>query len=221
NEGQRQSKITLIPSNLTQGFWMVSFITNTESTNVKSSCYKRTAEGRNFITSLHMSHSTSASFIMAHMFAISDESDASDELGDTDQPEASKKEKQSQSGPYLHVPEKFRESRQRNHSMNEEDLQESAAGRHSEGAAEGDSFRRRCRSAPPALWAAKKYGRQLRKMSDEFDTLLDKGMKRVRSAGTARQMHTSPSWFAFLWSHKESDSETSSSLTAPDTRPAE
>lgn len=33
-------------------------------------------------------------------------------------------------------------------------------------------FRGRSRSAPPALWAAKKYGQQLRRMSDEFDTLL-------------------------------------------------
>lgn len=32
-------------------------------------------------------------------------------------------------------------------------------------------------------------------------------MKRVKSAGTARQMHQSPSWLAFLWSHKESDAE--------------
>ncbi|XP_036453478.1 BCL2 associated agonist of cell death b isoform X1 [Colossoma macropomum] len=160
-------------------------------------------------------------FTMAHMFTLSDDSDASEELGDADQPEASKRAELPQSGQHSLAPERFRESRQRNHSMNEDALQESGAGRHGDGAADGDSFRRRCRSAPPALWAAKKYGRQLRKMSDEFDTLLDKGMKRVRSAGTARQMHTSPSWFAFLWSHKESDSEASSSLTAPDTRPAE
>lgn len=61
--------------------------------------------------------------------------------------------------------------------MNEEDLQVSGAGRHGEDVSDGDSFRRRSRSAPPALWAAKKYGRQLRKMSDEFDTLLDKGVR--------------------------------------------
>lgn len=41
---------------------------------------------------------------------------------------------------------------------------------------EGAPFRGRSRSAPPALWAAKKYGRQLRRMSDEFDSLLDKGV---------------------------------------------
>lgn len=61
--------------------------------------------------------------------------------------------------------------RQRNLSMNEEDLLETGA------ADEGD-FRPRSRSAPPALWAAKKYGRQLRRMSDEFDGLLDKGVRK-------------------------------------------
>lgn len=42
---------------------------------------------------------------------------------------------------------------------------------------EGAPFRGRSKSAPPALWAAKKYGRQLRRMSDEFDSLLDKGVR--------------------------------------------
>lgn len=42
---------------------------------------------------------------------------------------------------------------------------------------DGAPFRGRSRSAPPALWAAKKYGRQLRRMSDEFDSLLDKGVR--------------------------------------------
>lgn len=60
--------------------------------------------------------------------------------------------------------------RQRNLSMNE-DLLESGA------PDEGD-FRPRSRSAPPALWAAKKYGQQLRRMSDEFDILLDKGVRK-------------------------------------------
>ncbi|KAJ0055837.1 hypothetical protein NL108_013823, partial [Boleophthalmus pectinirostris] len=40
---------------------------------------------------------------------------------------------------------------------------------------EGFPFRGRSKSAPPALWAAKKYGQQLRRMSDEFDSLLDRG----------------------------------------------
>ncbi|KAM6949285.1 BCL2 associated agonist of cell death b [Aplochiton taeniatus] len=68
-------------------------------------------------------------------------------------------------------------------------------------------FRGRSQSAPPALWAAKKYGRQLRRMSDEFDTLLDKGMKRVRSDSSAKQMHLSPSWWNYLFSHQETEGE--------------
>lgn len=42
---------------------------------------------------------------------------------------------------------------------------------------DGAPFRGRSKSAPPALWAAKKYGRQLRRMSDEFDSLLDRGVR--------------------------------------------
>lgn len=73
---------------------------------------------------------------------------------------------------------------------------------------EGAPFRGRSKSAPPALWAAKKYGRQLRRMSDEFDSLLDKGeMKKVRSAGTAKQMHHSKSWWSYLFSHQETEGE--------------
>lgn len=66
-------------------------------------------------------------------------------------------------------------ARNRNFSINEEDFQEACDVKY--GTGDGDSFRPRSRSAPPALWAAKKYGRELRKMSDEFDTLLDKGVK--------------------------------------------
>lgn len=73
---------------------------------------------------------------------------------------------------------------------------------------EGAPFRGRSKSAPPALWAAKKYGRQLRRMSDEFDSLLDKGeMRKVRSAGTAKQMHHSKSWWSYLFSHQEMEGE--------------
>jgi len=75
---------------------------------------------------------------------------------------------------------------------------------------EGAPFRGRSKSAPPALWAAKKYGRQLRRMSDEFDSLLDKGeMRKVKSAGTARQMHHSKTWWSYLFSHQESEGENS------------
>lgn len=69
--------------------------------------------------------------------------------------------------------------RSRNFSINEEDFQEATDGRLVSG--DGEPFRPRSRSAPPAFWAAKKYGRELRKMSDEFDTLLDKGVKHQRS----------------------------------------
>lgn len=73
---------------------------------------------------------------------------------------------------------------------------------------DGAPFRGRSKSAPPALWAAKKYGRQLRRMSDEFDSLLDKGeMKKVRSSGTAKQMHHSKSWWSYLFSHQETEGE--------------
>lgn len=73
---------------------------------------------------------------------------------------------------------------------------------------DGAPFRGRSKSAPPALWAAKKYGRQLRRMSDEFDSLLDKGeMRKVKSAGTGKQMHHSKSWWSYLFSHPEAEGE--------------
>lgn len=46
-----------------------------------------------------------------------------------------------------------------------------------EGMGDGAPFRGRSQSAPAALWAAKRYGRQLRRMSDEFDTWLDRGVR--------------------------------------------
>ncbi|XP_068164693.1 BCL2 associated agonist of cell death b isoform X2 [Antennarius striatus] len=71
-----------------------------------------------------------------------------------------------------------------------------------------DGFRRRTKSAPPELWAAKKYGRQLRRMSDEFDSLLDRGeMKKLRSDGPAKPMHHSRSWWSYLFSHQETEGE--------------
>lgn len=59
---------------------------------------------------------------------------------------------------------------------------------------DGAPFRGRSRSAPPALWAAKKYGRQLRRMSDEFDSLLDKG---VSGAKAELQLHLFKGVFFF------------------------
>lgn len=73
---------------------------------------------------------------------------------------------------------------------------------------DGAPFRGRSKSAPPALWAAKKYGQQLRRMSDEFDSLLDKGeMKKVKGGGTARQIHHSKTWWSYLFSHQEIEGE--------------
>ncbi|CAB1351365.1 unnamed protein product [Coregonus sp. 'balchen'] len=84
---------------------------------------------------------------------------------------------------------------------------------------DGAPFRVRSQSAPPALWAAKRYGRQLRRMSDEFDTWLDKGeMKQLKSVGAAKQMTQSPSWWAYLFSHQETETEHSPNLTAPEPR---
>ncbi|XP_010741573.1 BCL2 associated agonist of cell death b isoform X1 [Larimichthys crocea] len=70
---------------------------------------------------------------------------------------------------------------------------------------EGAPFRGRSKSAPPALWAAKKYGRQLRRMSDEFDSLLDKG--KAKSPGPTKPMHHSRSWWSYLFSHQETEGE--------------
>ncbi|XP_015229340.1 BCL2 associated agonist of cell death b [Cyprinodon tularosa] len=75
---------------------------------------------------------------------------------------------------------------------------------------EGYPFRGRSNSAPPALWAAKKYGRQLRRMSDEFVTLLDKGeLRKVSSTGTNRPIRHSKSWWSYLFSHQEMEGENS------------
>uniref|UniRef100_A0A8C6U978 BCL2 associated agonist of cell death b n=1 Tax=Neogobius melanostomus TaxID=47308 RepID=A0A8C6U978_9GOBI len=64
---------------------------------------------------------------------------------------------------------------------------------------DGFPFRGRSKSAPPALWAAKKYGRQLRRMSDEFDSMLDKG--------NSRPIQHSKTWWSYLFSHQETEGE--------------
>lgn len=66
---------------------------------------------------------------------------------------------------------------------------------------EPSPFRGRSRSAPPNLWAAQRYGRELRRMSDEFEGSF-KGLPRPKSAGTATQMRQNASWtriFQSLW----------------------
>lgn len=142
---------------------------------------------------------------MALMFNISDDSETETMEDSEDSSQNIHKSGSAQRKQHLTVPDRLKGEqlgRQRNLSMNEEDLLETGVAEYTHML--GDHFRQRSRSAPPALWAAKKYGQQLRRMSDEFD----KGqMKRVKSAGTARQMSQSPSWLTFLWSHTESDAE--------------
>lgn len=87
------------------------------------------------------------------------------------------------------------------------ELQDGASAEENGGAGDGAPFRSRSQSAPAALWKAKKYGRKLRRMSDEFDTWLDKGeVKRVSSHGRGAQKQTYRGWFSFLWSPKEEES---------------
>lgn len=62
-----------------------------------------------------------------------------------------------------------------------------------EGMEEPSPFRGRSRSAPPNLWAAQRYGRELRRMSDEFVDSF-KGLPRPKSAGTATKLWQSSSW---------------------------
>ncbi|XP_063043414.1 BCL2 associated agonist of cell death b [Engraulis encrasicolus] len=160
---------------------------------------------------------------MAQMFHISDpESDGS--VDALDKPQATV----PQSGNTLYIPEyKPQGKLSARHRVKSEDQThinpESGLTDDDCFSIENAPFRVRSRSAPPALWAARKYGQQLRRMSDEFDTmLLDKGgMKRVKSAGTTRQMRTSFSWFTSLFSHKETEGDTSGSITASETRAAE
>ncbi|XP_078005045.1 bcl2-associated agonist of cell death isoform X1 [Phascolarctos cinereus] len=63
----------------------------------------------------------------------------------------------------------------------------------SEGEEERGLFRSRSSSAPPILWAARRYGSELRRMSDEFDCTF-KGLPRPKSAGTTSQMRRSHGW---------------------------
>ncbi|XP_051821985.1 bcl2-associated agonist of cell death [Antechinus flavipes] len=63
----------------------------------------------------------------------------------------------------------------------------------SEGEEERGLFRGRSSSAPPILWAARHYGSELRRMSDEFHCTF-KGLPRPKSAGTASQMRRSHGW---------------------------
>ncbi|CAK6967956.1 BCL2 associated agonist of cell death b isoform X1 [Scomber scombrus] len=153
---------------------------------------------------------------MAAKFTISDsESEPSEEVEEGDNSQSSSEQAQRVTlGHNLTLPELRMAGRIRLNSEShattvsrDEELQargEDEAGTPTEGA----PFRGRSKSAPPALWAAKKYGRQLRRMSDEFDSLLDKGeMKKVKSAGATRQMPHSKTWWSYLFSHQETEGE--------------
>ncbi|XP_028285340.1 BCL2 associated agonist of cell death b [Parambassis ranga] len=157
---------------------------------------------------------------MAARFTISDtESEPSEEVEEREQQQSLPGQgKQALKRPNLTLPElripatgRVRLNSESNASTFSKDEEFQARGEEEAGTpTDGAPFRGRSRSAPPALWAAKKYGRQLRRMSDEFDSLLDKGgMKRVRSAGTAKQMHHSKSWWSYLFSHQETEGENS------------
>lgn len=53
----------------------------------------------------------------------------------------------------------------------------------------------------PANTVSVKYGRQRRIITDEFDILLEKGMKRMCNDRPASQSQS------FIWSHQESDAD--------------
>ncbi|XP_049423906.1 BCL2 associated agonist of cell death b [Epinephelus fuscoguttatus] len=155
---------------------------------------------------------------MAAHFTISDsDSDPSEEVEEGENNQLSTKQEQqlgqrhSLTMPELRTPAtgRIRLNSESHASTVSRDEELQARGEDEAGTpTDGFPFRGRSKSAPPALWAAKKYGRQLRRMSDEFDSLLDKGeMRKVKSAGTAKQMHHSKSWWSYLFSHQEMEGE--------------
>ncbi|KAM9836756.1 BCL2 associated agonist of cell death b [Aulostomus maculatus] len=155
---------------------------------------------------------------MAANFTISDsESEPSEEVEEGDSNRSSTEhEQQLTQGHTLNIPElrmaamgRLRLNSESHASTVSRDEELQARGEDEAGTpTEGAPFRGRSKSAPPALWAAKKYGQQLRRMSDEFDSLLDKGeMKRLKNAGTTRQMPHSKTWWSYLFSHQEMEGE--------------
>ncbi|XP_067117553.1 BCL2 associated agonist of cell death b [Osmerus mordax] len=149
---------------------------------------------------------------MATMYISDSESESSEEGGETNQSETGDPLGPSLTVPVIRLPGGGRvRVNSESHASHRVDLDQDLQARGPSEAGmptEGAPFRVRSRSAPPALWAAKKYGRQLRRYSDDFDNLLDKGeMRRVRSESAARPMLTSPSWWNYLFSHQETEGE--------------
>ncbi|XP_026171726.1 BCL2 associated agonist of cell death b [Mastacembelus armatus] len=143
---------------------------------------------------------------MAAKFSISEsESDSSEEVEGGKQKKSSARQEQQVSQRHaLALPElRTTASNRIRLSSESQSRVDEEAGTPTDGA----PFRGRSKSAPPALWAAKKYGQQLRRMSDEFDSLLDKGEMRVRNAGKAQKMHHSKTWWSYLFSYQETDGE--------------
>ncbi|KAI1902849.1 hypothetical protein AGOR_G00020410 [Albula goreensis] len=156
---------------------------------------------------------------IGHIFTFSPVNPLSmDDAGDSDQSEATSELSHMSSAPLGRHPG---ERRGRVRVLSESEAWSAVRGAESdlrEGVSEEETpFRGRSQSAPAALWAAKRYGRQLRRMSDEFDTWLDKGgqeVKKGRSSASGRQMKASRSWFSFLWSPRESEDEVNGNPTA-------
>ncbi|XP_069824372.1 bcl2-associated agonist of cell death [Dendropsophus ebraccatus] len=95
---------------------------------------------------------------------------------------------------------KGKEPRSRTESASEPPLETDSVG-------ELNQFRSRSRSAPSSLMVAARYGRELRRMSDEFDKSFT-GLPRPKSAGAAAQMTGNKSFremFLSLWQWKRKD----------------
>ncbi|XP_061092962.1 bcl2-associated agonist of cell death-like [Conger conger] len=165
----------------------------------------RNTEGGQLCRGYNVVNQLNSDVTMSHMFTISDnESETSDDGADGNQPATNQDNPGEGAVPdiVLTGPEL---ERLRSRSVSQASSQGEEAEPQEEVFEEGEDGRRlrsRSWSAPGAL-AAKRYGRQLRRMSDEFDTFLDKeAMKKVHSA----KMRTSLSWFSF-WKRKETDTD--------------
>ncbi|XP_057712268.1 bcl2-associated agonist of cell death-like [Corythoichthys intestinalis] len=154
---------------------------------------------------------------MAANFTLSDsDSEPSEEVEEGENtPGAKENEQYLRQGLYLTLPERRMAAASGRIRLNseshastvsrDEELQANRVDEEPGTPTDGAPFRGRSKSAPPALWAAKKYGRQLRRMSDEFDSLLDKG--EFKSKSPSRPIHHSYTWWSYLFSHQETDGE--------------